>query len=78
MEFLLQWADDFDDAMGALRHLAPSIGGFLIALMLFAATGFALLAAPHTTLVVLAVLGSAVSLEVYRRRRLRVRTAAGD
>ena len=37
MEFLLLWADNLDDALGALRHLAPKILRFLIAFALFAA-----------------------------------------
>ena len=41
MEFLLLWADNLDDALGALRHLMPKIIGFLAAFALFAATGFA-------------------------------------
>ncbi len=28
MEFLLLWADNLDDALGALRHLAPKILSF--------------------------------------------------
>lgn len=46
MEFLLLWVDELDDALGALRHLAPRIAGFLTALALFAATGCALVLAP--------------------------------
>ena len=37
MEFLLLWVDDLDDAIGALRHLAPKILGFLFAAGLFVA-----------------------------------------
>jgi hypothetical protein len=68
MEFLLLWVDDLDDAIGALRHLAPRILGLLFAIALFAATGFALVAAPHVTLPVLAVVGGASIIEVGRRR----------
>ena len=53
MEFLLLWVDELDDALGAVRHLAPRIVGFLIALALFAATGFALVLAPEITLAAL-------------------------
>ena len=38
MEFLLLWVDDLDDALGALRHLAPKILGFLFAVALFVGT----------------------------------------
>jgi len=68
MEFLLLWVDDLDDAIGAVRHLAPRIIGLLFAIALFAATGFALVAAPHVTLPVLAVIGGASIIEAGRRR----------
>jgi hypothetical protein len=68
MEFLLLWADNLDDAIGALRHLAPKILGFLCALALFAGTGFALVLAPQVTLAVLAVTLSAGLIEAARRR----------
>ena len=69
MEFLLLWADDLDDAMGALRHLAPRLLGLFIALGLFAATGLALLWAPQLALATLAVVLSASLFETVRRRR---------
>jgi hypothetical protein len=69
MEFLLLWADDLDDAMGALRHLAPKFLGFIFALALFAGTCFALILTPHLTLALLAVSISAALVEVARRRR---------
>jgi hypothetical protein len=68
MEFLLLWIDDLDDAIGTLRHLAPKIVGFLCAVLLFAATGFALIAIPHVTLPALALVGSIALLEIARRR----------
>ena len=71
MEFMLLWIDDLDDAIGALRHLAPQILGFLTAAALFAGTGFALVLAPHVALVVIAVVLSAFLFEVARRRRTR-------
>lgn len=71
MEFLLLWIDDLDDALGALRHLAPRILAFLAATALFAATGFALVLAPHIALTLIAVVLSASLLEAVRRRRLR-------
>ena len=71
MEFLLQWADELDDALCVLRHYAPRILGLLAALALFAATGFALVHAPHVTLVVFAVVLSATLFEALRRRRAR-------
>jgi hypothetical protein len=72
MEFLLLWADELDDALGALRHLAPKIIGSIMALLLFAATGFALVLAPETTLLVIACAASASLLEIVRRRRVRL------
>lgn len=72
MEFLLLWLDDLDDAIGTLRHLAPKIFSFLFALALFAATGAALLMAPHITLPLAAVVLSASLLEMARRRRIRL------
>lgn len=68
MEFLLLWMDDLDDAVGALRHLAPKILGLLFAFALFAGTGFALVIAPHTTLAILAFVSSVSLIEVGRRR----------
>jgi hypothetical protein len=69
MEFLLLWIDDLDDAIGALRHLAPQIMSFLVALALFAATGAALVMAPQVTLSLAAVVLSASIIELARRRR---------
>lgn len=69
MEFLLLWIDDLDDALGALRHLAPKIAGFCLALALFALTGIALVFAPHTTLAILGLVLSASLFEFARQRR---------
>lgn len=81
MEFMLLWIDDLDDALGALRHLAPRILsrilGFLAATALFAVTGFALVFAPHVALALIAVVLCASLLEAVRRRRMRV-VAARD
>jgi hypothetical protein len=71
MEFLLLWIDDLDDALGALRHLAPKIVSFFAATVLFAATGCAFVLAPHVTLVVIAAALSASLFEAVRRRRTR-------
>ena len=71
MEFLLLWADDLDDALGALRHLWPQIVDFLIAALLFATTGFGLVLATQTTLLGVVVLLSATLLELLRQRRAR-------
>ena len=70
MEFLLLWIDDLDDTVGALRHLAPKVLGFLAAVGLFAATGFAFLRAPETTLAVVGIVLSASLFESVRRRRV--------
>jgi hypothetical protein len=67
MEFLLLWVDDLDDAIGAVRHLAPQILGFLFAVALFVGTTLAFSFAPQATF---AVLLSAGLLEVARRRRV--------
>jgi hypothetical protein len=69
MEFLLLWIDDLDDAFGALRHLGPKILGFLLAVLLFAATGFALTLAPQATLAAVGLVLSASLLQAVRRRR---------
>ena len=73
MEIMLLWIDDLDDALGAVRHLAPKILGFLLALVLFAATGFALSFAPQATLAVAGILLSVSLLETLRRRRVSLR-----
>jgi hypothetical protein len=75
MEFLLLWMDNLDDALCALRHLAPKICGFLFATALFAATGFALVVSTQITLAALAVVGSAMLIESLRRRRLQANAA---
>jgi hypothetical protein len=72
MEFLLLWADNLDDALGALRHLAPKILGFIAAFALFAATGFALVLAPQAALGVIGLIMSASLIEAVRRRRIAV------
>jgi hypothetical protein len=77
MEFLLLWADNLDDALGALRHLAPKILGFIAAFALFAATGFALVLAPEAALGVIGLIMSASLIEAVRRRRTAI-TAAAD
>jgi Flp pilus assembly protein TadB len=69
MEFLLLWIDELDDALGALRHLAPKIAGFCLAVALFALTGFALVVAPHTTLAIAGVVLTATLFEFARKRR---------
>lgn len=69
MEFLLLWADNVDDALCALRHLAPKILSFLAAFALFALTGFALVLAPHATLAAIGLVLSASLVEHVRRRR---------
>ena len=74
MEFLLQWADELDDALAVARHYAPRILGLLAAIALFAATGFALMYAPHVTLAVFAIVLSATLFEALRRRLARITT----
>jgi hypothetical protein len=72
MEFLLLWWDNLDDSLGAARHLAPKILGFLLAFALFALTGFALLLAPQVTLVAIGLLLSASLYDYWRRGRAAV------
>jgi hypothetical protein len=78
MEFLLLWADNLDDALGALRHLAPKILGFIAAFALFAATGFALVLAPEAALGVIALIMSASLIEAVRRRRTALSPPSED
>lgn len=69
MEFILLWIDELDDAVGALRHLAPKLLGLLCAIALFAGTVLALSLYPHVTLGFLAVVLSGSLAETARRRR---------
>jgi hypothetical protein len=69
MEFMLLWADNVDDALGAVRHLAPKILSFLAAFALFVVTGFALMLAPHVTLAIIGLVLSASLIDQARRRR---------
>ena len=71
MEFLLLWADEIDDALGALRHLWPQIVDFVLAMLLFVMTGFGLVLATQVTLLGGVVLLSAMLLELLRQRRAR-------
>ncbi|MFO7304775.1 MAG: hypothetical protein C0P74_004565 [Gammaproteobacteria bacterium] len=68
MEFLLQWADDLDDAIHALRHLAPRIIGLLVAVLLFVATGFAFVRFPAVGLTIVGVVLSASLIDALRYR----------
>ena len=78
MEFLLLWADNLDDALGALRHLAPKILGFIAAFALFAATGFALVLAPEAALGMIGLVMSASLIEGVRRRRAAIAETTDD
>lgn len=71
MELLLLWIDELDDAVGALRHLAPKILGFLCAVLSFIATVLVLSLAPQTALGLAALVLSASLVEAVRRRRLQ-------
>jgi energy-converting hydrogenase Eha subunit G len=75
MEFLLLWADELDDALGALRHLWPQIVDFVLAMLLFVITGFGLLLATQITLPGVVVMLAAMLLELLRLRRARRRVA---
>lgn len=69
MEFLLLWADNFDDAVHAVRHLAPKLLALLFAASLFALTGFALIRSPQVALGCIGLFLSASLIEAIRRRR---------
>ena len=71
MEFLLLWADDLDDVLGALRHLWPQVVDFITATLLFVMTGFGLMLATQATVFAVATLVAGTMLEVSRQRRLR-------
>lgn len=73
MEFLLLWIDELDDAVGALRHLAPKALGLICAALLFVGTVVAFGLAPQLTLGVFAVVLSATLVEAARRRRAALR-----
>jgi hypothetical protein len=72
MEFLLLWVDDLDDGIGALRHLAPKILGFLFAVALFIGTALAFSRAPQFTAGIVAIMLSAGLVEAARRRRIGI------
>jgi hypothetical protein len=78
MEFLLLWADDLDDVLGALRHLWPQVVDFFAATLLFAMTGFGLMLATQATVAAGAVLCAAGLMELLRQRRKRRGAAAVD
>ena len=69
MEFLLLWADNLDDAVGAVRHLAPKLFGLLLAMALFTLTGIALVRTPHVALAAIGLILSTALVENVRRRK---------
>jgi hypothetical protein len=73
MEFLLLWIDELDDAVSALRHLAPKVLGFFVALLLFVGTMLAFSLAPQLTLGVAGLILSVSLIETARRRRIAAR-----
>jgi hypothetical protein len=77
MEFLLLWADNIDDAVGALRHLAPKVPALLAAISLFALTGIALVRAPEATLAAIGLVLSVSLVETIRRRRTQLEARQG-
>jgi hypothetical protein len=78
MEILLLWIDELDDALGALRHLAPKILGFVCAAVLFAGTVIASILTPQITLAVAAFVLSATLVEAGRRRLVRKQVKSQD
>jgi hypothetical protein len=73
MEIFLQWYDDLDDLMGAVRFAWPRILGFLLAVTLFAATGWACILLPKVFLTVAAALVSFFLVELIRNRLVSAR-----
>ncbi len=73
MEFLLQWADDLDDALSALGHMAPRVTGAIIGLVMLVASTLALVLLPAgPALVVIAtLLCLSMGGMLYVRHRLR-------
>ena len=71
MEFLLLWADDLDDVLGALRHLWPQVVDFITATLLFVTTVFGLMLATQATVFAVVALLAAAMLEMSRRRTQR-------
>lgn len=78
MEVLLLWADNLDDAVGALRHLGPKLLGLFAAILLFALTGFALMLAPQATLAGICLVLSASLVDAVRKRRAQCSTRHDD
>lgn len=73
MEFLLQWADDLDDALSALGHMAPRVTGVIIGAVMLVASILALVLLPAAP--ALAVIAALLCLSLggmlYVRHRLR-------
>jgi hypothetical protein len=78
MEFLLLWADNIDDAVGALRHLAPKVLALLAAISLCALTGIALVHAPEATLAAIGLVLSVSLVETIRQRRAQLEARQGS
>lgn len=70
MENLLLVLDEIDDLVGAARHIAPYLFGFLIAVALFCATVAAFLYVPRITVAAVGVLFSIFLIDRCVRRLL--------
>ena len=68
MEIFLQWYDDLDDLVGAARFAAPRMLGFLLAVVLFAATGLACVLLPGVFIAGAAALATLFLIERVRNR----------
>ena len=70
MENLLLVLDEIDDAVGAARHIAPYLFGFLFAIALFCATVMAFLYIPRVTVACVGVSFSILLIDRCVRRLL--------
>lgn len=70
MENLLLVLDEIDDVVGAARHIAPYLLGFLFAVALFCATVAAFLFIPRVTVACIGVLASIFLIDRCVRRLL--------
>lgn len=73
MEFLLQWADDLDDALSALGHMAPRVTGAIIGVVMLVASvlSLVLLPAGPALTVIASLLCLSMGGMLYVRHRLR-------
>jgi hypothetical protein len=70
MENLLLVLDEIDDVVGAARHVAPYVFGFIAAAVLFCLTVMAFLYIPRVTVAAVAVMFSIMLIDRCIRRLL--------